>query len=89
MFESTQANNHHVLNQYFAAQGIADYLILDDEARLTLLIDEMTNGRELDREALDSRGKQTFDTFISIGEVIEKFGDEAIESYIVFDDKIC
>lgn len=77
------SQHHHVLNQYFAAQGIADYLILDDEARLTLLIDEMTNGRELDREALDSRGKQTFDTFISIGEVIEKFGDEAIESYIV------
>jgi len=75
--------HHHVLNQYFAAHGIADYLILDDEARLTLLIDEMTNGRELDREALDSRGKQTFDTFISIGEVIGKFGDEAIESYIV------
>ena len=77
------SQHHHVLNQYFAAQGIADYLTLDDEARLTLLIDEMTNGRELDREALDSRGKQTFDTFISIGEVIEKFGDEAIESYIV------
>ena len=77
------SQHHHVLNQYFAAQGIADYLTLDDEARLTLLIDEMTNGRELDCEALDSRGKQTFDTFISIGEVIEKFGDEAIESYIV------
>ena len=77
------SQHHHVLNQYFAAQGIADYLTLDDEARLTLLIDEMTNGRELNREALDSRGKQTFDTFISIGEVIEKFGDEAIESYIV------
>lgn len=77
------SQHHHVLNQYFAAQGIADYLTLDDEARLTLLIDELTNGRELNREALDSRGKQTFDTFISIGEVIEKFGDEAIESYIV------
>ncbi len=77
------SQHHHVLNQYFATHGIADYLTLDDEARLTLLIDEMTNGRELDREVLDSRGKQTFDTFISIGEVIEKFGDEAIESYIV------
>jgi phosphoenolpyruvate carboxylase len=75
--------HHHVLSQYFAAHGTNDYLTLNEEERLALLINEMTNGRQLDRDALDARGKQTFDTFVSIGEVIEKFGDEAIESYIV------
>ena len=75
--------HHHVLNQYFSSFGIQDYLTLGDEERLTLLIEEITNGRTLDRDSLDTRGKQTFDTFVTIGEVIETFGDEAIESYIV------
>ena len=75
--------HHHVLNQYFLAHGISNYLELDNQARLDLLIPELRNERKLDREQLDSRGKQTFDTFTTIGEIIEKFGDEAIESYIV------
>ena len=75
--------HHHVLNQYFTAHGITNYLDLDEQKRLELLIPELRNARVLDREILDGRGKQTFDTFTTIGEIIEKFGDEAIESYIV------
>ena len=75
--------HHHVLNQYFHEHGVNNYLELDEQSRLSLLIPELRNGRQLNRENLDSRAKQTFDTFITIGEIIEKFGDEAIESYIV------
>ena len=75
--------HHHVLNQYFLAHGISNYLELDNQSRLELLIPELRNGRSLNREELDSRGQQTYDAFTTIGEIIEKFGDEAIESYIV------
>lgn len=75
--------HHHVLHQYFVAQGISNYLDLDNQGRLDLLIPELTNSRQLNREILDDRGRQTFDTFTTISEIIEKFGDEAIESYIV------
>ncbi len=75
--------HHHVLNQYFAGKGIAGYLDLDQDTRTRLLVSELRNGEKINREALDTRGKQTFDTFTVIGEIIEKFGDEAIESYIV------
>jgi phosphoenolpyruvate carboxylase len=75
--------HHHVLHQYFVAQGISNYLDLDNQGRLDLLIPELTNSRQLNREILDDRGRQTFDTFTTISEIIDKFGDEAIESYIV------
>ena len=77
------SQHHHVLNQYFSANGLSNYLDLDDHERLALLVIELRNGRQINRENLDDRAKQTFDTFTAIGEVIEKFGDEAIESYIV------
>lgn len=78
------SNQHHyVLNQYFLAHGVSNYLELDNQSRLELLIPELRNGRSLNREELDSRGKQSYDAFTTIGEIIEKFGDEAIESYIV------
>lgn len=75
--------HHHVLNQYFLAHGVSNYLELDNQSRLELLIPELRNGRSLNREELDSRGKQSYDAFTTIGEIIEKFGDDAIESYIV------
>lgn len=75
--------HHHVLNQYFLAHGVSNYLELDNQSRLELLIPELRNGRSINREELDSRGKQSYDAFTTIGEIIEKFGDEAIESYIV------
>lgn len=77
------SQHHQLLNQYFTENGISNYLELDDQERLGLLIPELRNGRTIDRETLDARARQTFDTFTAIGEVIEKFGDEAIESYIV------
>jgi phosphoenolpyruvate carboxylase len=77
------SQHHHVLNQYFTANGLTNYLELDDKQRLELLIPELRNARPINRDALDARAQQTFDTFTAIGEVIEKFGDEAIESYIV------
>ncbi|NCA18529.1 MAG: phosphoenolpyruvate carboxylase, partial [Actinobacteria bacterium] len=75
--------HHHVLNQYFLAHGVSNYLELNNQSRLELLIPELRNGRPLNREELDSRGKQSYDAFTTIGEIIEKFGDEAIECYIV------
>ena len=74
--------HHHVLQQYFSSLQI-DYLSLSEQQRTDLLAAELTNQRALNREILDDRAKQTFDTFTAIGEIIETFGDEAIESYIV------
>ena len=74
--------HHHVLQQYFSSLQI-DYVSLSEQDRTELLAAELTNQRALNREILDDRAKQTFDTFTAIGEIIETFGDEAIESYIV------
>ena len=77
------SQHHHVLDQYFQSQGITDYLARSDEDRMALLLPELRNSQPIDRSILDARALQTYDTFSTIGEIIETFGDEAIESYIV------
>jgi len=81
--------HHHLLNQLFSSVGIKNYLKMNSAERLNLLATELANPRPLagnsknEADELDDLGKQTLATFDAIGEIIERFGHEAIESYIV------
>ena len=81
--------HHHLLNQLFNSVGTENYLSLSSAERLNLLAAELANPRPLagnsidDLDVLDDLGKQTLATFSAINEIIEQFGNEAIESYIV------
>jgi len=78
--------HHHLLNQLFNSVGTKNYLTLSSAERLNLLAAELANPRPLAGNSiddLDDLGKQTLATFSAINEIIEQFGNEAIESYIV------
>jgi phosphoenolpyruvate carboxylase len=78
--------HHHLLNQLFNSVGVKNYPELSSNERLNLLAAELANPRPLagnSKDELDELGKQTLATFDAIGEIIERFGNEAIESYIV------
>jgi phosphoenolpyruvate carboxylase len=78
--------HHHLLNQLFTSVGTKNYLGLNSTERLNLLAAELANPRPLagiSKDQLDDLGSQTLATFEAIGEIIERFGNEAIESYIV------
>ncbi|CAB4592753.1 MAG: phosphoenolpyruvate carboxylase [Actinobacteria bacterium] len=81
--------HHHLLNQLFSSVGTKNYLELNSAERLNLLAAELANPRPLtgnsknEVDELDELGKQTLATFDAIGEIIERYGNEAIESYIV------
>ena len=78
--------HHHLLNQLFTSVGTKNYLGLSSTERLDLLAAELANPRPLagiSKDQLDDLGSQTLATFEAIGEIIERFGNEAIESYIV------
>ena len=79
-------SHHHLLNQLFNSVGVKNYPELSSNERLNLLAAELANPRQLagnSKDELDELGKQTLATFDAIGEIIERFGNEAIESYIV------
>ena len=79
-------SHHHLLNQLFNSVGVKNYPELSSNERLNLLAAELANPRPLagnSKDELDELGKQTLATFDAIGEIIERFGNEAIESYIV------
>ena len=78
--------HHHLLNQLFNSVGTKNYLSLSSAERLNLLAAELANPRPLAGNSiddLDDLGKHTLATFSAINEIIEQFGNEAIESYIV------
>jgi len=78
--------HHHLLNQLFSSVGTTNYLQLSSDERLNLLAAELANPHPLaanSKDELDELGKQTLATFAAINEIIERYGNEAIESYIV------
>ena len=78
--------HHHLLNQLFSNAGTTNYLALGSAERLNLLSAELANPQPLAAHSindLDDLGKQTLATFAAINEIIERYGNEAIESYIV------
>jgi phosphoenolpyruvate carboxylase len=71
--------HHHALEQLLGS----DYSNLSPEQRYELLGAELTTAKHLDEIELDQVGRKTLDTFVAIGDLINRFGPEAIETYIV------
>ncbi len=72
--------HHHVLNQI---TGIDGYLAKSHDEKFEILTKALADGASFDTSALDALGKKTVDTFIAIDDLIDRFGPEAIETYIV------
>ena len=71
--------HHDVLKNYFGEQ----YLEKSHNEKFELLISELANGAMQTTSGLDATAKKTFDTFVAIADLIERFGSEVIETYIV------
>lgn len=79
------ASAHHaVLERLFDRLG-ADYASLDRAGRLAMLRKELTQARPLTGALVPLEGslRNTFDTFVAIRDILDRFGSSAIESYIV------
>lgn len=76
--------HHHALSQLLSKKIASDeYLDLSHEKKFELLVNELTSAQNFDVAALDAAGKKTLDTFIAIDDLIERFGPEVIQTYIV------
>ena len=72
--------HHHALAQLL---NVADYGAMSASQRFECLAEELENPNHCDPAVLDKVGKKTFDTFVAIADLIDRFGPEAIETYIV------
>ena len=72
--------HHYLLNQIIDIDG---YLEKSHAHKFEILTELLKSGVSLDTTALDTNGKRVLDTFIAIADLIERFGPEAIETYIV------
>ncbi|OIQ79622.1 phosphoenolpyruvate carboxylase [mine drainage metagenome] len=79
--------HHHALGQLIDNTGElpSRYSALERHERLAHLKHELAGRRPLATQPvrLDSDGKSTFDTFLTISEALTRFGSKVIESYIV------
>jgi phosphoenolpyruvate carboxylase len=71
--------HHKALQQMIGA----DYAGLSHEAKFPILIAHLASSRQLDASKLDAAGAKTLNTFVAIADLIERFGPEVIETYIV------
>lgn len=60
-----------------------DYVGLSHEAKFPILIAQLASSARLDAAKLDAAGAKTLNTFVAIADLIERFGPEVIETYIV------
>ena len=60
-----------------------DYAGLSHEAKFPILIAQLASSARLDASKLDAAGAKTLNTFVAIEDLIERFGSEVIETYIV------
>ena len=72
--------HHHVLNQITAIDG---YLAKSHDEKFEILTKALADTTTFNTSGLDALGKKTLDTFIAIHDLIDRFGPEAIETYIV------
>ena len=77
--EHAQAH-HQALAQLL---DVANYGSLQHNQRFDLLAQELDVPNHFNTSDLDALGKKTFDSFLAIGDLIERFGPESIETYIV------
>ena len=71
--------HHAVLKQLLGA----GYLELSHDAKFPILSKELSSTSTLDMSKLDAPAKKTYETFVAINELIDNFGPEVIETYIV------
>ena len=71
--------HHNLLKQVMPA----GYLELSHSDKFPLLIKELGSSAPIKTSGLDAAGQKTFDTFRAIDDLIERFGPEVIETYIV------
>ena len=71
--------HHHALSQFFGD----GYIQKSHEEKFPLLIAEIAGKSSLAPSALDAQGAKTLNTFVAISDLIERFGPEVIETYIV------
>jgi phosphoenolpyruvate carboxylase len=71
---------HHAVLKQLLPAGYAE---LTHEEKFPLLASELASSRALDTSKLDPAGKKTYETFVAISELIDTFGPEVIETYIV------
>jgi phosphoenolpyruvate carboxylase len=78
------SRHHETIGQLYGRIGV-DYRALDRAARTRLLREELESLRPLTAPiaTLHDGAADTFATFATIREALDRFGDEVIESYIV------
>ena len=72
--------HHHVLQQIV---GVNSYLSKTHDEKFELLSMFLADTTVFDASGIDAAGKKTVDTFIAIKNLVDRFGPEAIETYIV------
>ncbi len=71
---------HHNVLKNFLGDG---YLEMSHDEKFPLLISELANGLKRSASSLDASAAKTLNTFVAISDLIERFGPEVIETYIV------
>jgi phosphoenolpyruvate carboxylase len=72
--------HHNFLNQVL---GIDGYLAKTHNEKFDLLTAMLAENTAFDTSKLDASGKRVFDTFVAINDLIDRFGSQSIETYIV------
>ena len=72
--------HHNVLKQITAIDG---YLAKSHDEKFEILTKALAETTIFNTSGLDPLGKKTLDTFVAIHDLIDRFGPEAIETYIV------
>ena len=72
--------HHNVLNQI---TGVDGYLSKSHNEKFEILTKVLADSTTFNTSGLDALGKKTLDTFVAINDLIDRFGPEAIETYIV------
>ena len=71
---------HHNVLKNFLGDG---YLELSHDEKFPILTSELANGLKRSASTLDAAAAKTLNTFVAISDLIERFGPEVIETYIV------
>ena len=71
--------HHKALQQMISGK----YAELSHEEKFPILIAQLASSAQLDATKLDAAGAKTLNTFVAIADLIERFGSEVIETYIV------
>ena len=71
---------HHNVLKNFLGEG---YLELSHDEKFPILTSELANGLKRSASSLDAAAAKTLNTFVAISDLIERFGPEVIETYIV------